>query len=78
MQQLDAAATFLADHARAGTDVGPTVPTVFRFADQRLSMFGTIAQFGTPVDSTLEELKIELFFPANSETEHALETLFGN
>lgn len=76
--ELDAAATFLTDHAHVGTHVGPTVLTVFRFGDQRLSMFGTIAQFGTPEDTTLEELKIELFFPSDGVTKHALETLFGN
>ena len=76
--ELDAAATFLAEHARARTDVGPAVLTVFRFGDQRLAMFGTIAQFGTPEDMTLEELKIELFFPSDVETETALETMFGN
>lgn len=76
--ELDAAATFLAEHARARTDVGPAVLTVFRFGDQRLAMFGTIAQFGTPESMTLEELKIELFFPSDVETETALETMFGN
>lgn len=76
--QLDTAAAFLVEHAHVGVNIGPTVPTVFRFGDQRLAMFGTIAQFGTPEDTTLEELKIELFFPSDTETEHALEILFGD
>ena len=80
--ELDTAATFLAAHANAGPDsdpvIGPAVPTIFKFGDQRLSMFGTIAQFGSPEDATLEELKIELFFPADAATEHALEAMFAN
>ncbi|MFS4582477.1 helix-turn-helix domain-containing protein [Phaeobacter sp. C3_T13_0] len=74
--ELEAAARDLAEHARIGANVGPTVPTVFRFGDQRLAMFGTIAQFGTPEDTALEELKIELFFPSDVETENALKTMF--
>lgn len=31
--ELDAAATGLAEHARAGSNVGPTVLTVFRFGN---------------------------------------------
>ena len=77
VSELEAAADFLAEHARVGTNSSPTVPTVFRFGDQRLAMFGTIAQFGTPEDTALEELKIELFFPSDAETEHALEAMFG-
>ena len=59
--ELDAAAAFLAEHASVSTDVGPTVLTVFRFGDQRLAMFGTIAQSGTPEDTILQELEIEFF-----------------
>jgi transcriptional regulator with XRE-family HTH domain len=33
-----------------------------------LSMFSTLATFGTPVDITLEELSIESFFPADEPT----------
>lgn len=74
--ELDEAALFLAEHAQAGRDIGPTVPTVFRIGDQRFSMFATIAQFGTPEDTNLEEIRIELFFPSDAETEEALTTLF--
>lgn len=51
---------------------GPVVPTIFRAGSVRLSLFTTIAQFGTPEDLTLDELKIELYFPADHETEKAL------
>lgn len=76
--ELESAATALAEHASVGTNVGPTVPTVFRFGDQRFAMFGTIAQFGTPEDTGLQELKIELFFPSDSETEKLLVAMFGD
>ena len=76
--ELDKAATHLAKHAQAGAEVGPTVPTVFRFGDQRLAMFGTIAQFGSPEDTTLDALRIELFFPSDAETENALKAMFGS
>ncbi len=75
--ELDAAALALAEHAQVGAAVGPTVPTIFRLGDQRFAMFGTIAQFGSPEDTALEELKIELFFPSDAETEAALKMMFG-
>lgn len=55
----------------------PIIPTIYRAGDLRLSLFSTIAQFGTPVDLTLDDLKIELFFPADAETEKTLRALAG-
>ncbi|MEP5152560.1 helix-turn-helix domain-containing protein [Planktotalea sp.] len=74
--ELDAAAVALSEHAQIGSNTGPIVPTVFRIGDQRLAMFGTIAQFGTAEDIALEELKIELFFPLDASTETALKAMF--
>jgi transcriptional regulator with XRE-family HTH domain len=37
-----------------------------------LSFFTTLTTFGTPLDVTLDELAIELFFPADDDTEAAL------
>jgi transcriptional regulator with XRE-family HTH domain len=48
------------------------VPTIYRNGDIRLSLFATIAQFGTPEDLALDDFKIELFFPADAETENYL------
>ncbi len=56
---------------------GPVVPTIYRMGPMRLSMFTTIAQFGTPEDLTLDDLKIELFFPADTETADALRALWA-
>lgn len=71
--RLDEVAVRLAKHASAGpTRVRPVVPTVFRLGSKRLSLFATIAQFGTPEDVTLDDVKVELYFPADAETKDAL------
>lgn len=73
MARLDEVALRLAKHASAGpTRVRPVVPTVFRLGSKRLSLFATIAQFGTPEDVTLDDVKVELYFPADAETKEAL------
>lgn len=48
------------------------VPCVLGLGGTRLSMFTTLTTFGTPRDITLEELCIELFYPADADTEAAL------
>lgn len=48
------------------------VPFVVELGGRRLSMFTTLTTFGTPRDVTLDELSVELFFPADDETERAL------
>lgn len=55
--------------------VGPVIPTIYRAGDLRLSLFTTIAQFGTPEDLALDDLKIELFFPADADTAAMLTAL---
>ena len=42
------------------------------FGDAVLSLFGTVTVFGTPVDITLSELTLEMFFPADTATADAL------
>lgn len=44
------------------------LPMRVRVGDRVLSFMSTITVFGTPVDITLAELALELFFPANAET----------
>ena len=54
------------------TDVPLLVPCVLRLPhlqDARLSMFTTLTTFGTPRDITLDELSIELFYPADDASE---------
>jgi len=42
---------------------GPMLPMYFRKGDTALRLFTTIATLGTPQDITLQELRIESFFP---------------
>ncbi len=48
------------------------VPLRFRAGDRELAFFSTVAAFGTPLDITVDELAIELFFPADASTASAL------
>jgi transcriptional regulator with XRE-family HTH domain len=51
------------------------VPCVLRLPQGRLSMFTTLTTFGTPRDITLDELSIELFYPADDSSEALLRGL---
>ena len=48
------------------------VPLRFQANGQELAFFSTVAAFGTPLDITVAELAIELFFPADASTADAL------
>jgi hypothetical protein len=54
----------------AGT--GPVLPMHFRKGDVSLRLFTTLATLGTPRDVTLQELRIECFFPMDRDTERIL------
>jgi len=49
----------------------PFLPIEFRKGDLVLRYFTTLTTLGTPHDITLQELRIESFFPADEATEHA-------
>jgi transcriptional regulator with XRE-family HTH domain len=75
-ERLTAYASRLAAHPRLkGADLFPTdndqavIPTVFRFGDTRLSVFSTIAAFGSVQEVAASEIKIELMYPADEPTE---------
>lgn len=74
--ELDRAAAHLASEPapEPRTD-GPVIPTRLRLGANTLSMFATIAQFGTPEDLALADLKIELYFPMDTATEQAFRAL---
>ena len=55
-------------HAAASVIAGPVLPMHFRKGEVSLQLFTTIATLGTPQDITLQELRIESFFPMNRET----------
>ncbi len=76
---LDRVADTLSGVPAAGEcATGPVVPTIYRVGTLRLSLFATIAQFGTPDDLTLEDLRIEQFFPADKASEQALLAMGGD
>ncbi|HKS65541.1 MAG TPA: transcriptional regulator, partial [Xanthobacteraceae bacterium] len=45
---------------------GPVLSILFRKGDVRFSVFTTIATLGTPQDVTVQEIRIECFFPADA------------
>ena len=51
---------------------GPVLPMHFRVGTESVRLFTTLATLGTPRDVTLEELRIESFFPADEATRAAL------
>jgi transcriptional regulator with XRE-family HTH domain len=50
----------------------PLWPICYRRNEQTFRFFSTITTFGTPQDVTLQELRIECFFPADAATRVAL------
>jgi hypothetical protein len=79
---LDRAATRLSTmSAESSPDAHDAMPAIiparFRFGDQVLSLFSTIAQFGSTEDIALADLKIELMFPADDSTRAALHANFA-
>lgn len=70
--ELDRAATHLSQvRGNVGSGSNPVIPTILRHGDLRLSMFATLAQFGTPEDVTLDDLKVELYYPMDEDTTEA-------
>ena len=51
---------------------GPVLPMLFRKGDVSLRLFTTIATLGTPRNITLQELRIECFFPMDYATADTL------
>jgi transcriptional regulator with XRE-family HTH domain len=51
---------------------GPVLPMHFRKGKTALSLFTTIATLGTPQDVTVQELRVESFFPLDEETAKVL------
>ena len=64
----------LGDWHRAPDDETPAllVPVRLDLDGVELSLFTTITTFGTPQDITLDEVSVELFFPADDESEQVL------
>ncbi|MFW0785710.1 helix-turn-helix transcriptional regulator [Gordonia sp. CPCC 206044] len=63
--------------SEGGGDPQLLVPFTLRAGEQELAFFTTLTTFGTPRDITLEEMTIELFYPADAPTEHAVARMQG-
>ncbi|HMI91715.1 MAG TPA: helix-turn-helix transcriptional regulator [Polyangiales bacterium] len=54
---------------KLGVPLLPVIPVRFHKAGDTYSYFSTVTTLGTPQDVTLQEVRIECFFPADSHTE---------
>jgi transcriptional regulator with XRE-family HTH domain len=55
----------------------PVIPVQFAKEDWQLDFFSTVTTLGTPQDVTLQEIRIECFFPANEATDRAARELLA-
>lgn len=61
--------------ANLGAPLLPVVPVTFRKAERTFHFFSTVTTLGTPQDITVQEIRIECFFPADTATERAARDL---
>ena len=61
----------------ANTNTGVLLPCDMTVGDVELSLITTLTTFGSPLDITLDELMIELFYPADDASDAALHALVG-
>ena len=63
---------------RSAARLGPSdllLPIHIKKDDWELRLFSTLMTLGTPQDVTLQELRIETFFPAGDESERTWRTI---
>jgi hypothetical protein len=61
----------------ASTPSVPVIPVRFVKDQRAFNFFSTVTVLGTPQDVTLQELRIECFFPADASTRQAARKLLG-
>ena len=61
-----------------GAPMPPVVTMRLKKGDVSLGFFSTLTMLATPRDVTLEELRIECFYPADRQTEAAAHWLAGH
>ena len=61
-----------------GAPLVPVVPVSFRHGEQRFHFFSAVTVLGTPQDITLQELRVECFFPLDDATATAARHEFGS
>src|SRR5262249_16150666 len=64
-------------HLTLGAPSTPVVPICFRKEKSVFRFFSAVTTLGTPQDVTLQELRIECFFPADATTEELSRALFS-
>jgi transcriptional regulator with XRE-family HTH domain len=79
-EELRALAAFAADQSRhlaahESTSSGRVLCPHFRVGDALVRTISVIAQFGGARDVTLDELRVELFFPADADSAQVFEQL---
>jgi transcriptional regulator with XRE-family HTH domain len=57
--------------AEPSAPLSPVLPLRFAKDGRRFSFFSAVTTLGTPHDITLQEIRIECFFPADAETDRA-------
>jgi transcriptional regulator with XRE-family HTH domain len=57
--------------------LAPFVPISFKKGDLAVRYFSLVTTLGTPQDVTLQELRVECFFPADADTERVAARLFA-
>jgi hypothetical protein len=60
-----------------GEGQAPVLAIHFRRGQTSLRLFTTIATLGTPLDVTLQEIRVECFFPADDDTARAFHEWAG-
>jgi len=60
-----------------GAPIVPVVPVSFRHGEQRFDFFSAVTVLGTPQDITVQELRVECFFPLDEATAAAARRLLG-
>ena len=60
-----------------GAPVVPVVPVTFRHGERVFQFFSAVTVLGTPQDITVQELRIECFFPLDEATGAAARSLEG-
>lgn len=71
----DVAAVATAPHAASWDEPPLLVPLRLAVGNDELSLFTTLTTFGTPRDVTLDELAIELFYPADDHSDDLLRAM---
>jgi hypothetical protein len=73
LEMIAAARAELGDPPHVSEPLPPFISVRFRRGGLALNLFSTHATLGTPLDVTLQELRIEMFFPADEQSKRVLD-----